>query len=237
MMNTRCPSCGLVNFSTAEDCKRCGTLLTVAHSAGFESGQDERVAEAEEPKPRRSLKKKLLVGFVSAGFLIFVWYLSLIETSTAATYEEKRAVHRAIDLIEEKGFIRDAFLLRRLANYRTSDNWWNAYVGHADAYAATNFPFQIITLYPEYFTFPKDDTERALILLHEARHLAGAGEEEACRSVWQDKAKLGYTQDKYFGTRVWTNVTEYTMRHAPDMFRCGPDRQSDCAAEGLRASR
>ncbi len=175
--------------------------------------------------------RRVLAGLAMSVLLVFVWYLSLIETSKPASFDEKRAVDRAVDLLESKGFRRDAFLLRRLANFRTTDNWWNAYVGHADAYAATNFPFQIVTLYPEFFQYPKDDTERALILLHEARHLAGADETEAFRSVWRDKAKLGYTSEKYSSTRIWANVAEYTAKYAPELFRCGADGQSDCVIE------
>ena len=239
----KCPNCGLVNFSTAEECKRCGTLLcgtgqetfAVDPSVeGFETFAEE--AEAE-PKPRRSLMKRVLAGVLMALVLLFVFYISLLESSTPATFEQKQLIGRAIDHIERQGFTKDAFILRRLVNFRTSDNWWNAYVGHADAYAATNFPFEIVTLYPEFFKTPKDDTERALILLHEARHLAGAGEEEAFASVWRDRARLGYTSEKYFGTQVWSNVAENTLKYAPELFRCGPDGQTDCVELGLAAER
>lgn len=245
-MNPKCPCCGLVNFSTTPECKRCGARLT----AGFEMHADEfapypqdfaagrgefypsEAVEFEKEKPaRRSLKRKVSAGLFASSLLLVVFYVSLLETSTAATFDQKQSVRRAVELIERKGFTKDAFLLRRLANFRTSDNWWNNYVGHADAYAATNFPFEVVTLYPEFFTKAKDDTERAVILLHEARHLAGSGEEEAFRSVWRDKERLGYTQEKYFGTQIYMNVVEYTMKYAPDLFRCGPDGQTDCLAQ------
>ena len=232
MNNRKCPDCGLVNFSTAPECKRCGTLLssdaeTVAEAyAG--PGHADGFAEWEEEKPPRSLKRRVFVGLSLAALLIFVWYISLLESSTAATYEERQQVRRAIDIIERKGFTKDAFLLRRLASFRTSDNWWNRRVGHADAYAATNFPFEIVTLYPEFFSQPKDDTERALILVHEARHLAGAGEEEAFRSVWQDRERLGYINEAYMGTPVWLNVAEHTFKYAPEIVVCGPNEQKGC---------
>jgi len=242
-MNPKCPSCGLVNFSTAPECKRCGAPLSeesapradeFAHpQGGYEAVDFAEFDEGEKP-PRRSLKRKVLAGCVTAGLLLVVCYVSLLETSTAINYDQKQVVLRAVDLIERKGFGRDAFLLRRLANFRTSDNWWNNYVGHADAYAATNFPFEVVTLYPEFFSKAKDDTERAVILLHEARHLAGAGEEAAFRGVWRDKARLGYTYEKYMDSQVYLNVVEYTMKYAPELFRCGPDGRMDCLAENSR---
>ena len=242
-MNPKCPSCGLVNFSTAHECKRCGALLSeefapradeFAHPQGEHAAADFAEFDEGEKPPRRSLARKVLAGCLTAGLLLVVFYVSLLETSTAVTYEQKQVVLRAVDLIERKGFTRDAFLLRRLANFRTSDNWWNNYVGHADAYAATNFPFEVVTLYPEFFSKAKDDTERAVILLHEARHLAGEGEEAAFRGVWRDKARLGYTPDKYMDSQVYLNVVEYTMKYAPDLFRCGPDGRADCLAQNSR---
>ena len=95
-------------------------------------------------------------------------------------------------------------------------------------YAATNFPFEVVTLYPDFFAYAADDTERAVILLHEARHLGGAGEEEALASVWRDKRRLGWTRERYGQTRVWKNVSEFTRRYAPGLFRCGADGQQDC---------
>ncbi|MGH9902876.1 MAG: hypothetical protein ACRD68_13795 [Pyrinomonadaceae bacterium] len=165
------------------------------------------------------------------GFLIVLFYVSLLETSEPVTFEQKQVIHRAIDVIESRGSGRDAFLLRRLANYRTTDNWWNRYVGHADAYAATNFPFWVVTLYPDFFTVPADHVERASILLHEARHLSGDGEEAAFSGVWRDRAKLGWTKDKYDTTRVWQNVGEFTQKYAPHLFRCGAEGRSDCVGE------
>ncbi len=57
---------------------------------------------------------------------------------------------------------------------RGNDNWLNASTKYENAYAATNFPIEIMTIYPEFFTDTLDDTERAAILLHEAQHLKGA---------------------------------------------------------------
>lgn len=220
--------CGLVNFPGAEVCARCGgegvagadEEMTATTGASF---FDE---EAERKPP--SLRKRALVILGSVCFVLLVFYVSLLQTSQAASYDEKQAVARAVLLIERQGFAREAFILRHLANYRTSDNWWNRWLGHGDAYAATNFPFQVVTLYPDFFTTPADDTERAAILLHEARHLSGEGEEKAFARVWRDKAKLGWTKEKYGATRVWKNVAEFTSRYAPKVFQCGVKADADC---------
>ena len=102
------------------------------------------------------------------------------------------------------------------------------YAGHGEAYAATNFPFEIVTLYPEFFKYPADDTERAVILLHEARHLAGAGEREAFASVWRDKARLGWTREKYV---AHARLEERRRVHAApraEALQLRAGRQQDC---------
>ncbi len=223
----KCSSCGLVNFVDAIVCKRCGEPLSraeVAHAVEDDC--------AVEESPRPTLLKRTLVVVLLTTMLLAGCYVSLLETSEPVNYDQKQLVLRAINLIESSGFERDAFLLRRLANYRTTDNWWNRWLGHGEAYAATNFPFQVITLYPEFFMYPTDDTERAVILLHEARHLSGSGEEVAFRTVWRDKARLGWTKERYAQTRVWHNVTDFTLRYAPALFQCGTDGQQDCTEPG-----
>lgn len=242
MTNPKCPKCGLVNFSDAAECKRCGAALGATTVVDEEPLQQAScIVEDEEDAPQtrasRSILKRIGVSVAVAAVLLVGCYVSLLETSTAADYEQRQLVARAIDIIERSGFERDAFLLRRLANFRTSDSWWNRWLGHQEAYAATNFPFQIVTLYPEFFQYPTDDTERAAILLHEARHLAGAGEESAFASVWRDKSKLGWTRERYGRTRVWRNVGEFTQKYAPETFRCGKDGQSDCAEESQASLR
>lgn len=237
MINSKCTQCGLVNFALAAECKRCGAALGASAAALGTPGAtawtaDEAFAEEafaeESPAARRSLKRRALAGLGLSALVVFGWYLSLLATSQRATYAEREQVERAVAVIERAGFSRDAFLLRHLTAYRTSDNWWNRATGHAEAYAATNFPFEVVTLYPDFFAYATDDTERAVILLHEARHLGGAGEEEALSTVWRDKWKLGWTREKYGGTRVWKNVNEFTRRYVPKLFRCGPEGQQDC---------
>jgi hypothetical protein len=237
MNNRKCPGCGLVNFAHARECKRCDAPLEPAYAASDAAAFDgtaapyfesEGVGAVKEGKGRRSLKRRALAVLAVTLTLLVGCHASLLFTSTAATYDEREQVGRAVELIERGGFAREAFLLRRLTNFRTTDNWLNSYAGHANAYASANFPFEIVTLYPDFFRYPVDDVERAVILLHEARHLAGAGEEEALAAVWRDKARLGWTKDKYGQTRVWKNVSEFTRRNAPKLFACGSDGQQDC---------
>lgn len=160
--------------------------------------------------------------------LLFAAYMSLLLTSDELPYDERQTVRAATAILKQKGFSRQAFVLDHLVQYRGTDNWWNGYVGHHDAYAATNFPFEVVTLYPEFFDAAVDDTERAAILLHESYHLFGSGEVTALEGVWRDKQQLGWTADKYGQTKVWINTRELTTGGVPKLFQCGADGHSDC---------
>jgi hypothetical protein len=138
-------------------------------------------------------------------------------------------VRQAIAILEHAGFSTEVLVLRHVANYRSTDNWWNLYIGHHDAYAATNFPLGVLTLYQPFFGTAVDDTERAVILLHESQHLLGAGEEAALERVWRDKRRLGWTAASYGGTKVWRNTSDWTASTVPSLFHCGRNGTSDCA--------
>lgn len=159
---------------------------------------------------------------------MIAFYASLLLTSDGLNADQRDKVQKAIALINERGLTREAFVLNRLASFRTTDNWLNAYVGHRDAYAATNFPFEIVTLYPEFFEVPVDDCERAAVLLHEARHLLGDAEDAALENTWKNKRQLGWTTDKYSQTRVWDATIRLTRSRFPYLFQCGADGQTDC---------
>jgi len=154
--------------------------------------------------------------------------MSLLITSEDLGFDQRQIVQKAIAILGQKNFAREAFVLDHLTTYRETDNWWNRYVGHHDAYAATNFPFEVVTLYPEFFDVAVDDNERAVILLHEACHLFGSGEDAALEKTWRQKERLDWTADKYAQTRVWKNTRELTMNRVPTLFQCGPDGRSDC---------
>jgi hypothetical protein len=167
-----------------------------------------------------------LIGVTVA--LIFIWSRSLLLTSDAITAEQRQDVRQAISLLDRSGFSREVTMLRHFANYRATDNWWNLYLGHADAYAATNFPLGVVTLYPPFFTAAADDVERGAILLHEAQHLLGAGEEAALETVWRAKQRFGWTAAEYSESKVWKNTREWTAAGVPALFQCGADRDADC---------
>jgi hypothetical protein len=153
---------------------------------------------------------------------------SLVATSNPLSPDQRLVVLQAMTQLEQAGFSREVFALRYLASIRSTDNWWNLYLGHREAYAATNFPFEVVTLYPPFFQITVDDTERAVILLHEADHLLGDGEDAALARVWHDKQRLGWTAERYGQTKVWKNTIEWTASSAPALFRCGSGGHADC---------
>jgi len=221
----KCANCGLVNSGAEERCRRCGGLLSeegdLAAAAPIEP------APATRP-PGRSLLRRIMWIVSTTLIFLIVWYFSLLISADGLQSEQYLKVDVAIGLLELRGFSREAFVLRHATVFRSTDNWWNRYLGHRDAYAATNFPFEIVTLYPEFFNTPVDDCERAAVLLHEARHLLGDGEEAALKSTWVAKQRLGWTADRYNQTKVWNNTERLTKTEFPYMFQCGSDGQSDC---------
>ena len=211
----KCASCGLVNARSDKTCRRCGNAL----------GPD--LDTLIRPK-KRSLWKRVSWVLGTTGLLLIVFYASLLISSDSLTADKQERVQTAIYLIRKQGFTREAYVLNHLASFRATDNWLNKYVGHHDAYAATNFPFEIVTLYPEFFEVPVDDCERAAVLLHEARHLLGDQEDAALEATWKSKRQLGWTSEKYGHTKVWDATMRLTKTRFPYMFECGGGGQSDC---------
>lgn len=220
----KCVHCGLVNTGSDELCRRCGTPL--AGEERIESGPAEPVAGATEKK-RGFLKRVTWVLGATSIILVF-WYASLLISSNALQPDQREKVQNAIAVLQQQGFNREVFILKHLSVFRGTDNWWNRYIGHRDAYAATNFPFEVVTLYPDFFELPVDDKERAAVLLHEACHLTGDGEEAALQFTWRNKQRIGWTADRYHQTRVWDATEKLTRASFPYMFQCGADGQSDC---------
>jgi hypothetical protein len=184
--------------------------------------------DENKPKPKVRLLRRFIVFLIVCVVAFGAFYFSLIFTASPLTGEEKAKVDSAIELLEKKGFINEAFVLRDLATFRNNDNWLNASVPKENAFAATNYPFGIITLYPDFFTYPLDDTERAAILLHEARHLKGYGEEDAYEFVWRNRTYLGWTFEKYSGSETWHNIRLQTKEYAPNLFVCDFNQYGDC---------
>jgi hypothetical protein len=201
-------------------CRRCGASLTQEAATKL---------DGDEAKPKRSIVRRLVWVLGTTSILLFGWYLSLLASSEPLQPDRHQTLDNAIGLLDKKGFGSEAFVLNHLVTYRQTDNWWNRYVGHHDAYAATNFPFEVVTLYPEFFNKTVDDNERAAILLHEACHLFGSGEDAALERVWHEKQRLGWTAEKYSSTsEAWNNTRQLTMNRFPTLFSCGPTGQSDC---------
>jgi hypothetical protein len=172
--------------------------------------------------PTRTVLHYALRILVLTAFAVFGWSRSLLLTSAPIDTTQRLAVLDAISELEAAGFTREVVALRHFANFRATDNWWNRHVGHSDAYAATNFPLGVVTLYAPFFNVAVDATERAAILLHEARHLWGDGETAALETVWREKERLGWTADAYAHTKVFRNTREWTAFAAPSLVRLEP---------------
>ncbi len=219
-MKKRCPNCRLVNFSHAEECARCQFDLIEVSTGGATDGN-------QSPLLSKILKRALICAAVCV-LSIFGFYLSMIFTSSPLDSDEKAIVAKSIEILDEKGFGSEVFLLGNLTAFRANDNWLNASTRLEDAYAATNFPFEIMTLYPEFFNLPIDDTERAAVLLHEAEHLKGGDEKEAYEFVWRSRKKLGWTKQAYAHSAVWRNIRKQTREYAPNLFVCESADYADC---------
>jgi hypothetical protein len=169
-----------------------------------------------------------------AGLLaITIMYLSLLATSAPMAAGEMDSIERAVQMLEDKGFGREVFLLRHFATFRDRDNWINTAFPAERAFAATNFPFGLITLYPDFYD-KADDTTRAMILLHEAQHLTGAGEADAYRYVWQNRQRLGWTQLRYGPTDAYVTIELETRELSPELFNCTAMLWNDCTNELAR---
>lgn len=220
----------MVNPISNTSCGRCGTALATDTDVDIETAISPTQSKSEPIRKRRAV---LRIGWIAGTTLslLFAAYLSLLLTSEDLPLDQRQTVTAAIGVLEQKGFNRQAFVLRHLVRYRATDNWWNNYLGHHAAYAATNFPFEVVTLYPDFFDVAVDDTERASILLHESHHLFGSGEDAALSQVWHEKQQLGWTIEKYGMTKVWANTRDLTAAAVPTLFTCGSDGHSDCTQD------
>jgi hypothetical protein len=186
-----------------------------------------RDSEASRSGALRLLLRLSIVALTIVA-LLSGFYISLVGTAKRLNSDQKSSVVRAIDHLRAAGFDREVLFLENFTAFRSSDNWLNASVAKENAYAATNFPFEIMTLYPDFFTYPVDDVERAAILLHEARHLLGDDEKEAYEFVWRSRKRLGWVEANYWRSPVWSNVREQTRDAVPGLFVCEFQRYSDC---------
>jgi hypothetical protein len=172
--------------------------------------------------------RRILVFLVVCIIAIGIFYSSLVFTAAPLTANERDNVESAVQLLERAGFFNEAYMLRDLATFRRDDNWLNALVPKENAFAATNYPFAVVTLYPDFFTYPADDVERAAILLHEAIHLKGYDEKGAYEFVWRNRKHLGWTEERYGNSVVWLNIRKQTRDYVPNLFVCDFNPFSDC---------
>lgn len=203
---------------------RCGNTLDKSSD-----GATRRIVSG---KPENNLLimivKRGIICLAVCFLTVLIFYLSLIFTAGPLSVGEKQQIKQAISVLEAKGFKRETFILNNFTVMRANDNWLNASSLKETAYAATNFPFEVVTIYPAYFTVPQDDTERAMVLLHEAQHLQGKDEKEAYEYVWKNRKMLGWTKDKYGDSIVWRNVRKQTKEYAPNLFICDFNEYGDC---------
>ncbi len=216
-MTDKCSKCGFQLTDRANRCRRCGTVRSetenITSNAGF---------------LKSDLAKRILVFLFASAFTLSGFYISLVLSAKPLRYDQKKAVERSIEILESKGFKQEAFLLRNLTVFRRDDNWLNASIEKENAYAATNFPFEITTLYSDFFVVPTDDVERAAILLHESKHLQGKGEKDAYEFVWKNRDRLGWTMQSYGNSILWQNVRKQTKEYSPLLFVCELNDFEDC---------
>ena len=184
---------------------------------------------AEKPATSR-IVRRVIICLIVCLIAVAGFYVSLVFSAKGLSYEERKAIAAAIDVLENKGFTEEAFLLQRVAVFRSNDNWLNASVAKENAFAATNFPFEIVTIYPDFFSYPADHVERAAILLHEARHLKGEDEQKAYEYVWKNRKRLGWTIETYGNSVVWSEVRKQTRDRVPGLFVCDVNPFGDCTA-------
>ncbi|HMT08196.1 MAG TPA: hypothetical protein PKA82_09335 [Pyrinomonadaceae bacterium] len=216
-MSKRCTICDRLNVERSTECTSCGG----------------RLRPIDEPKHGSIKRRAIICLLVSVGVLAS-FYLSLVFSAKPLTGEQFVIASDAIDHVEASGFGREAFLLRNVTTFRSTDNWLNSSVAKENAYAATNFPFAIITLYSDFFTYPSDEVERAAILLHEVKHVQGMDEHEAYEFVWRNRRHLGWTRDKYLESPVWENIRKQTKDNVPELFTCIEFEASDCTETKLQ---
>ena len=202
----------------------------------MQTSQSHPQAHRRDTNPESSRFEVVLSSALAGVLALAAFHLSLVSSALPPSPEDRVVVDRAIDILDAKGFRTEALLLRHGAIFRETDNWLNAVARKETAFAATNFPFGIVTLYRDFYSRATDDTERAVILLHEAQHLMGKDEAAAYEYVWRHRRALGWTQLAYGTTPAFVTIEQQTRENAPALFDCPSNLWSDCT-ETLRAQR
>jgi hypothetical protein len=175
-----------------------------------------------------AMSKFVLNYLILTVLALTIFFLSLLGTSQPVAAHEQDALDRAISILDAKDFRREVFLLKTITTFRRTDNWINSLNADENAFAATNFPMGVITLYPDFFERTVDDTERAMILLHEIQHLQGKDENEAYTYVWKHRERLGWTQLSHGTTQSYVTIERQTREFSPELFTCSEHLWSDC---------
>src|SRR6185295_18978529 len=115
----KCSECGLVNTAADEICRRCGAPVT---SAETPQQITEPVSEPEDQPKKRGFLKRLTWILGATLIALIAWYISLVLTSDALQPEQKQKVESAIAILQQQGFAREAFVLKYLTTFRSSDN-------------------------------------------------------------------------------------------------------------------
>ena len=163
-----------------------------------------------------------------AVLAVIAFYLSLVSSSLPPTPHQQEKIDDAIQLLADRGFSEEVFLLKGTATFRGTDHWLNSLTHKENAYASTNFPFQIVTLYGDFYTKAVDDTERAMVLMHEARHLMGEDENQAYAYVWRHRKQLGWKLETHGNTESYVTIEQQTREMAPEIFNCPDKPLEDC---------
>jgi Zn-dependent protease with chaperone function len=200
------------------------------------TSQSHQSAHRRDTNHENSRFEVVMSSAMAALLALAAFHLSLVSTALPPSPEQMVIVGRAIDILDAKGFRSEALVLRHAATFRETDNWLNAVAHKENAFAATNFPFGIVTVYRDFYSRATDDTERAAILLHEAQHIMGKDERAAYEFVWLHRAELGWTQLAYGTSPTYVTIEQQTRDYAPALFNCPSNLWSDCT-ETLRAGK
>src|SRR6185369_10771954 len=121
------------------------------------------IAERLHSYRGRSISGLIATSALAALATLCLFHFSLIATSAPVSATNMQTITRAIDILEEKGFHREAFLLKHTATFRSTDHWLNRVILSENAYAATTFPVPLITLHPAFYPTTTPDPDRAMV--------------------------------------------------------------------------
>jgi hypothetical protein len=105
MNRNKCSRCGLVNSTADQMCRRCRTSLV---------GQPAPESDNDGVEAKRGIVRRLTWILGTTLILLFAWYLSLLASSDRLGFDRRKTVADAVMVLEQKGFRKEAFVLRNL---------------------------------------------------------------------------------------------------------------------------